>query len=270
MTLLTSHLQGKGALITGSNDGLGLSIAESLAACGCHIVLHGLVPEDAMADKIQAMRARFDVAVHYVRCNLIPEGRDDPVAALIEQAVAHIGRIDILVNNAVIRHFAAIDDFSLRDWNDSLAVNVTAAFRATQLVIPAMRMAHWGRIFNMTSVYGSRAVANRVDYVTTKTALLGLTRSIAVECIADGITCNAICPGSVLTPNIDERIKALMEEHNLAREAAVRRFLQGKQPNGELVEATHVAEMVAFLCTPAGNQITGAMMPIEGGWLAGS
>lgn len=269
MTLLTSQLHGKGALITGSNDGLGLSIAESLAASGCHIVLHGLVPEDAMAEKIQAMRARYDVNVQYVRCNLIPVGDSDPVSELIKETVAHLGRIDILVNNAVIRHFAAIDDFSLRDWNDSLAVNVTAAFRATQLVIPAMRAARWGRIFNMTSVYGSRAAANRVDYVTTKTALLGLTRSIAVECIADGITCNAICPGTVLTPNIDGRINALMEADKLTREAAVKRFLHGKQPNGELVEASHVADMVAFLCSPSANQITGAMMPIEGGWLAG-
>ena len=267
-TLNASHLRGKSALITGSNDGLGLSIAECLAAAGCHIVLHGLVPEETMLEKIDAMRTRYDVGVFYVRCDLLPKGDEDPVTALVAQAVTHLGRIDILVNNAVIRHFDAIERFSLRDWNDSLAVNLTAAFRATQLVIPEMRAQHWGRIFNMTSVYGSRAVANRVDYVTTKTALLGLTRSVAVECIADGITCNAICPGSVLTPNIDERINTLMQEQKLTREAAVKVFLQGKQPNGELVEAKHVAEMVVFLCGSAGNQITGAMMPIEGGWLA--
>jgi 3-hydroxybutyrate dehydrogenase len=268
MTPSSSHLRGKAALITGSNDGLGLAIAERLAEAGCRFILHGLVPEDAMTEKVATLRSTYDVEAFYIQCNLIPGDDADPVGTLIEHAVALVGRIDILVNNAVIRHFDPIERFALQDWNDSLAVNLTAAFRATQQVIPAMRAQQWGRIFNMTSVYGSRAVANRVDYVTTKTALLGFTRAVAVECLRDGITSNAICPGSVLTPNIDERITALMQEHQLERDAAVKMFLQGKQPNGEMVDSADVAEMVAFLCGPAGKQITGAMMPIEGGWLA--
>jgi 3-hydroxybutyrate dehydrogenase len=266
MTL--SKVRGKAALITGSTDGLGLAIAERLAQDGCRIVLHGLVPAETMAARLAELRGRFDVDVFYVRADLLPGKDGDPVADLFAQAVSLVGRIDILVNNAVIRHFDAVEQLPLQDWNNSMAVNLTAAFRAIQLAIPAMRAQQWGRIFNMTSVYGARATVNRVDYVTTKTAIVGLTRAVALECLADGITCNALCPGSVLTPNIDARIETLMQERELGRDAAVKEFLNGKQPNGQLVDAADVAEMVAYLCGPAARQITGVVMPIDGGWLA--
>jgi 3-hydroxybutyrate dehydrogenase len=261
-------MKGKTALITGSTNGLGLAIAEGLAAAGCAVVLHGLETGDAMKGTVNDMQRRHEVEVSYVRANLMQTDSTDPIAALFDRVQSCAGDIDILVNNAVIRHFASIDSFSLQHWNEALAVNLTAAFRAIQLALPGMRTRRWGRIFNMTSVYGSRAVENRVDYVTTKTALLGLTRAVAIECLNDGITCNAICPGSVLTPNIEKRIDTLMHEQKLDHEAAVKAFLQGKQPNGQLVEASHVAAMVVFLCGAAGSQINGAMMPIEGGWLA--
>ncbi|MGI4985122.1 MAG: SDR family NAD(P)-dependent oxidoreductase [Janthinobacterium lividum] len=258
-------LHGRAALVTGSSDGLGLAIAEGLAAAGCNIVLHGLETAGKMAPLLRELGTRHGVAVDYLHADL-----RDPAAVerLMREAGERVGRIDILVNNAVIRHFAAIDAFPLAHFQEALAVNVTAAFRAIQLALPAMRAAGWGRIFNMTSVYGARAVAQRVDYVTTKTALLGLTRAVAIETVNDGITCNAICPGSVLTPNIDGRIRDVMAARDLERDAATRVFLAGKQPGGKLVEAAHVADMVVFLCGPAGSQITGAMMPIEGGWLA--
>jgi len=131
-----------------------------------------------------------------------------------------------------------------------------------------MRERGWGRIINMSSVYGSRAVANRIDYVTTKTALLGMTRVVALENVETGVTCNAVCPGSVLTPDTDARVKKLMAEHGLDREAATRRFLAGKQPSQSFIPAEDVAELIVFLCGPAGSHITGAMLPIEGGWLA--
>ncbi|WP_454688586.1 SDR family NAD(P)-dependent oxidoreductase [Achromobacter aloeverae] len=266
MTL--SNLRGKTALVTGSNDGLGLAIAERLAKEGCRIVLHGLAPEESMAEKVSELRGAFDVEAFYVQCDLLPGHDPDPAGALVDRAVARAGPIDILVNNAVVRHFDAVERLPLQQWNDSLAINLTAAFRAIQQVIPSMRARRWGRIFNMTSVYGARAAANRVDYVTTKTAIVGLTRAVALECLEDGITCNALCPGSVLTPSIDARIDALMREQGLEREAAVTAFLKGKQPNGQLVDAADVAEMVVYLCGPAARQITGVVMPIDGGWLA--
>jgi 3-hydroxybutyrate dehydrogenase len=259
-------LKGKGALVTGSSNGLGLAMARSLAGAGCDIVLHGLDAPHDMTRTTDELASSFDVKVAYVQADLAtPQGVD----ALIDAAGKEVKTLDVLINNAVVRHFAGIETFPLEHWNSALAVNLTAAFRAIQRVLPGMRERGWGRIFNMTSVYGARAVANRVDYVTTKTALLGLTRSVAIETLNEGITCNAICPGSVLTPNIDGRINALMDERDLNRSDAVREFLKGKQPTGELVEAAHVGEMVVFLCGPAASQITGAMMPIEGGWLAG-
>lgn len=259
-------LKGKGALVTGSSNGLGLAMARALAGAGCDIVLHGLEAPQQMAHTVDELASAFDVNVGYVQADLAtPAGVD----ALIGAARERVRSLDVLINNAVVRHFAGIEAFPLDHWNNALAVNLTAAFRAIQQVLPGMRERGWGRIFNMTSVYGTRAVANRVDYVTTKTALLGLTRSVAIETLNQGITCNAICPGSVLTPNIDGRIHALMDERGLNRSDAVREFLKGKQPTGELVDAAHVGDVVVFLCGPSASQITGAMMPIEGGWLAG-
>ncbi|MBU6487940.1 MAG: SDR family oxidoreductase [Burkholderiales bacterium] len=259
-------LKGKSALVTGSSNGLGLAMARALAGAGCDIVLHGLETPGQMMSTMDELEHVFDVNVTYVQADLAtPSG----VETLIATATESVRSLDILINNAVVRHFAAIEAFPLDRWNSALAVNLTAAFRAIQLVLPGMRERGWGRIFNMTSVYGARAVANRADYVTTKTALLGLTRSVAIETLHQGITCNAICPGSVLTPNIDGRIHALMDERGLDRGDAVREFLKGKQPTGELVDAAHVGDMVVFLCGPSASQITGAMMPIDGGWLAG-
>ncbi|ACC74857.1 SDR family oxidoreductase [Paraburkholderia phymatum] len=259
-------LKGKGALVTGSSNGLGLAMARALAGAGCDIVLHGLETPQQMARTTDELAASFDVNVAYVQSDLASAAGVD---ALIDNAQARMKTLDVLINNAVVRHFAGLESFPLEHWNNALAVNLTAAFRAIQLTLPGMRERGWGRIFNMTSVYGARAIANRVDYVTTKTALLGLTRSVAIETLNQGITCNAICPGSVLTPNIDSRIDAVMRERGLQRSDAVREFLKGKQPTGELVDAAHVGELVVFLCGPSASQITGAMMPIEGGWLAG-
>jgi 3-hydroxybutyrate dehydrogenase len=258
-------MKGKSALVTGSSDGLGFAMADALAAAGCNVVLHGLESSGRMEPILRNLERRHGVRGAYVQVSLAdPDG----AKRLVETAREQMGSIDILINNAVVRHFASIEEFPAERWHEALAVNLSAAFLAIQQVLPGMRAKGWGRIFNMTSVYGSRAVANRVDYVTTKTALLGLTRAVAIEALDYGVTCNAICPGSVLTPNIDGRINDLMKARGLDRERAVREFLSGKQPTGKLVEASHVADMVVFLSGPSASQITGAMMPMEGGWLA--
>jgi 3-hydroxybutyrate dehydrogenase len=208
-------LNGKNVLVTGSSNGLGLAMATALAASGCNIVLHGLEPAQSVEQTTAELASSYDVSVSYVRADLSTvEGVD----ARVETARARVGSIDVLINNAVVRHFARIESFALEHWHRALAVNLTAAFRAIQLTLPGMRERGWGRIFNMTSVYGARATANRVDYVTTKTALLGLTRSVAVETLNQGITCNAICPGSVLTTKIEGRINDLMD----ARRSSIR------------------------------------------------
>jgi 3-hydroxybutyrate dehydrogenase len=258
-------MKGKSALITGSSSGLGFAIAEGLARAGCNIVLHGLETPASMTKVVSDFDHQFGVPAVYLQADLSQPGS---AQMLIRAARDKIGAIDVLINNAVVRHFAKIEEFPAERWNEALAVNLTAAFQAIQQALPDMRARGWGRIFNLTSVYGSRAVTDRVDYVTTKAALLGLTRAVAIETLNQGVTCNAICPGAVQTPGIDSRIAELMEARGIDREEAVREFLMGKQPTGRFVDPKHVADLVVFLCSSAGSQITGAMMPIDDGWLS--
>lgn len=258
-------LKSKCALITGSTGGLGYSIAESLAAAGCNIVLHGIESPDKAAVRMRELALRHGVDVSYSEADL---SHPDGVETMVEQAKARMGPVGVLVNNAVVRHFAPIEEFPTAAWDRALAVNLSAAFQAVRLLLPDMREHRWGRIVNMSSVYGSRGTTNRVDYVTTKSALLGFTRAVALETVGQGITCNAICPGSVRTPAIEQRIGEIVASGVSPAEAEAR-FLDGKQPTGRFIETGHVAELVVFICGPAGRDITGAMLPVEGGWLAG-
>ncbi|WPB55510.1 SDR family NAD(P)-dependent oxidoreductase [Xylophilus sp. GOD-11R] len=264
--MANGQLSGKTALVTGSGGGLGLAIGQALAEAGCRVVLHGLESASDMQETCARLAGSTGSEVSYRQADLA-----DPVAigALMQELVDQLGGIDILVNNAVVRHIAPIDDFPPAMWDRALAVNLSAAFHTIRLSLPGMRRRRWGRIFNMSSVYGSRATAHRVDYVTTKSAILGLTRSVALEAAADGITCNALCPGAVHTPGAEARIRTLMQDEGVDYDEARRRFLVGKQPSGQFVESLHVAQLLVFLCGAAGNEINGAMLPMEGGWLAG-
>ena len=255
---------GRTALVTGSTSGLGLAIAEALAASGCNLLLHGLEQPDAMAAPAAALAGAHGVAVDYLHADLSSAAG---VAGLAEAARSRFGRVDILVNNAVARQFGAIEAFPVEAWDRALAVNVSAAFHAVRLLLPGMKGAGWGRIVNMVSVYGHRGTPDRVDYVTTKAALLGFTRAVAVEVGGHGVTCNGVCPGSVSTPGTEARVEALMAG-GLGRDEAVRRFLAGKQPTGRFIEGKNVAASVAFLCSAAANDINGAVLPVDGGWLA--
>lgn len=258
-------LGGRVALLTGATAGLGFALAEALAAAGCHIVLNGLDDPDAFEPRRRALETRTGASVAYCPQDV---GQSSGVAALIEAALARFGRIDILVNNAVVRHFAPIVALDPADWDSALAVNLSAAFHAIRLVLPGMRERDFGRIFNMVSVYASRGASDRVGYVTTKAALLGLTRAAALENLDRDVTCHAICPGSVLTPGTDSRVRAIMAEQDLTREGAERLFLQGKQPSGRFVSADSVTALVVFLCGPVARDLTGAMLPVDAGWLA--
>jgi 3-hydroxybutyrate dehydrogenase len=257
-------LKGKAALVTGSSGGIGLAIAQELAEAGCHVVLHGLEDPSSVAEQLAAIRSQ-GVTAHYHQKDLQNPKEVEQLAAL---TLEQFGSIDILVNNAVTRHFSPIEAFPTERWDQALAVNLSAPFYLVKRVLPLMRQAGWGRIINMTSVYGSRGTPNRIDYVTTKSALIGMTRAIAAEVVGQDITCNALCPGSVLTPNIESRIRALMQEKKLNWDVATAKFLHGKQPGGKLIPAKHLAELALFLCTPAGGQMNGAVLPMENGWLA--
>lgn len=258
-------LKGRCALITGSTQGLGYAFAERLAAEGCNIVMNGF------GEKGEIERRRHQLeSEHGVR--VIHHGADvaDPaqIADLIATAEKALGSVEVLINNAVIRHFSPIETFKPEDWDRALAVNLSSAFHTVRLALPGMRARDFGRIINVSSVYGLFGAANRVDYVTTKTALIGFTRAIALETARTNITCNAICPATIPTPNIEERLEAERAKSGLSRAEAERAFLAARQPSGKFVSAERVAAMVALLCGPAGVDITGTAIPIDGGWSA--
>ena len=258
-------LPGRRALITGSTGGLGFAIAQALAGAGCDIMLNGLEPTAAVSSKLAAIQSAAVGKIAYCQADL---SHDQGVLALMDQTAQTLGGVDILVNNAVVRHFAPIETFDVARWNAALSVNLSAAFHTVRLSLPGMRAAGWGRIINMSSIYASRATRNRIDYVTTKTALLGFTRAVALETLDDGVTCNAVCPGAVHTPASEQRIRDAMAQDGTARDVAERNFLVGKQPSGRFIEAADVAALIVYLCGPHARDITGAVLPVDGGWLA--
>jgi 3-hydroxybutyrate dehydrogenase len=260
----TAPLAGKCALITGSVRGLGLAAAQRLAASGCHIILNGLEPPRETA-AIVADLQRHGVRSLYSRADL---RQPDDIAAMVDAATQAFGAIDILINNAVVRHVGSIEHFGTAEWDEAIAVNLSAAFHTIRLAVPSMKRNHWGRIINVSSIYGTRGAPNRVGYVTTKTALIGLTRAVALETVAHGITCNAVCPGTSESPVHEDALKTVMAAEGVSREEAERRFFAGKQPTGRFVGAENVASLIEFLCGPEGADITGAVLPIDGGWSA--
>jgi 3-hydroxybutyrate dehydrogenase len=260
----TAPLAGKCALITGSVRGLGLAAAQRLAAAGCHIVLNGLEPASETAS-ICGELERNGVRSLYCQADLrLP----DDIGEMVEQATALFGSVDILINNAVVRHVGSIEHFGTAEWDEAIAVNLSAAFHTIRLTVPAMKRNRWGRIINVSSIYGTRGAPNRVGYVTTKTALIGLTRAVALETVGHGITCNAVCPGTSETPVHEVALETVMAAEGVSREEAERRFFTGKQPTGRFIASDHVASLIAFLCGPEAADITGSVLPIDGGWSA--
>ena len=255
-------LNGKCALITGSVRGLGLAAARRFAAAGCNVVLNGF---DADRD-VEIIRAeleqQYSIKALYSPADL---RRPDEIESMVASAVHALGAVDVLVNNAVVRQTAPIDEFGVEDWDDGIAVNLSAAFHLIRLTLPGMKQRRWGRIINVSSIYGLRGAVNRANYVTTKTALIGLTRAVALETVADGITCNAVCPGTTETPVHEATVLASMAE-GLSREESERRLLLGKQPTARLISADAVAALMVFLCGAEANDITGAVLPMDGGW----
>lgn len=253
------------ALITGSTSGIGLAIARGLAAEGADIVLNGFGDPDAIEALREDLANEASVRVRYIGADL---AKPDEIEEMVRTIEGELGGIDILVNNAGIQHVAPVHAFPPERWDAVLAVNLSACFHTVRLVLPHMLARNWGRIINIASVHGLVASIHKAAYVAAKHGLVGLTKVVALETAATGVTCNAICPGWVLTPLVQQQVEARAAAEGIDMEEAKLRLLIEKQPSKRFVEPEQIAALVTFLCSDAAIQIRGAALPVDGGWTA--
>jgi 3-hydroxybutyrate dehydrogenase len=255
------QLSGKRAIVTGSNSGIGLGIARELARAGASLVLNSFsdtADDHALA---AALAAEFGVSVRYIRADM---SKPEECRALIEQA----GGCDILVNNAGIQHVARIEEFPTERWDAIIAINLSSAFHCTAAALPAMYAQGWGRVVNVASAHGLTASPYKSAYVAAKHGVVGLTKATALEAAGRGITCNAICPGYVLTPIVEKQIPDQMKTHNMDRETVIKQVMLSRQPSGDFATVEQVGGTAVFLCSDAAAQITGTTISVDGGWTA--
>ncbi|MDE2492023.1 MAG: 3-hydroxybutyrate dehydrogenase [Elusimicrobia bacterium] len=258
-------LKGKVAVVTGSTSGIGLGVARALAAQGAAVMLNGFGAER----EIEEIRAGLE-RVSGAKAAHHPADMSKPseIERLIEAAESKLGAVDVLVNNAGIQHVAPIESFPPEKWDAVLAINLSSSFHTIRAALPGMKKRGWGRIVNIASSHGLVASVQKAAYVAAKHGLVGLTKVVALETAGTGITCNAICPGWVLTPLVQKQIDALAARERLSGEAARRKLLAEKQPSGEFATPEQIGGLAVFLCSPAAEQIRGASLAIDGGWTA--
>jgi len=257
-------LNGRGAIITGSLDGIGYAIASALARQGCSVMLNGFGPDDLIGDRVAALRD-LGVDADYHGAD-ISDARQ--IGDMVGAANRRFGQVDILVNNAVTRFDAEIENLPPEKWSYALAVNLTAAYHLIRLTLPGMKQRNWGRIISLASIFGVEGTPRRTDYVVTKHGLVGMTKVVALECAGFGITCNALCPGLVDTPHIRRMIAGRMAETGQTEEQATTAFLEPRQPSRRFVTPERIGALAAFLCSDDACDITGTPIPIDGGWQA--
>jgi 3-hydroxybutyrate dehydrogenase len=257
-------LKGKTALVTGSTSGIGLGIARALAAQGANVVINGFGEATTIQGVEKELQA-LGVRTLYHGADMSKPGEIEQMVGAAEQT---FGRVDILVNNAGIQHVAPVESFPVERWDSIIAINLTSAFHTTRIVVPKMKQANWGRIINVASVHGLVASAEKSAYVAAKHGIVGFTKSIALETAQTGVTCNAVCPGWVLTPLVQIQVDARAERDKLDQEAAKRSLLGEKQPSMQFVTTEQLAGLVVFLCSPAADQVRGVAWNVDGGWYA--
>ena len=258
-------LKGKSALVTGSTSGIGLGIATALAEAGANVMLNGF-GDAAEIERIRsALAERTGVQVLHSGADM---SKPDQTAAMVHDAQARFGQLDVLVNNAGIQFVAAVDALPQDKWELILAINLSSNFYAIKAALPGMKERNSGRIINIASAHGLVASPFKAAYVAAKHGVVGLTKTVALEVAETQITCNAICPGYVRTPLVEGQIADQAKAHNLSRDAVIRDVILASQPNKRFVEVEELGELVVFLCSPAAASITGAALPIEGGWTA--
>ena len=254
-------LKGKTAVVTGSNSGIGLGVARSLAAAGAKVVLNSFTDREEDHALAADMAKEFGTEVRYIKADM---SKGEECRALIEQA----GACDILVNNAGIQHVAPIDEFPVEKWNAIIAINLNSAFHCTAAALPLMRKAGWGRVVNIASAHGLTASPYKSAYVAAKHGIVGMTKVVALETAKENITANAICPGYVLTPLVEAQIPDTAKEYNLSEEEAVEQVILARQPSKQFATVEQIGGTAVFLCSDAAEQITGTTISVDGGWTA--
>ncbi|WP_341889722.1 3-hydroxybutyrate dehydrogenase [Variovorax sp. YR752] len=258
-------LKGKTALVTGSTSGIGLGIACRLAAAGANVVLNGFGDAEGPKAEVAAAGKPHGVKVGYHGADM---SKPAEIEAMVAYAAREFGGVDILVNNAGIQHVANVEDFPVERWDAIIAINLSSAFHAMRLAIPAMRAKNWGRIVNIASAHGLVASAGKSAYVAAKHGIVGLTKASALELATTGVTVNAICPGWVLTPLVQKQVDARAARDGVDNEEAKRRLLGEKQPSLQFTTPEQLGDLAVFLCSPAGDNVRGQAWAVDGGWTA--
>ncbi|MEP6607214.1 MAG: 3-hydroxybutyrate dehydrogenase [Burkholderiaceae bacterium] len=257
-------LKGKTALVTGSTSGIGLAIAHALASEGANIVINGFGAPDLIAAVERDLQAR-GIRTMYHGADM---SKPTEIEQMMRTAESGLGGVDVLVNNAGIQHVAPIESFPVDRWDAIIAINLNSAFHTTRLAMPRMKKENWGRIINIASLHGLVASAEKSAYVAAKHGLVGLTKAVALETAQTGVTCNAICPGWVLTPLVQQQVDARAQRDKIDVQAAKKALLAEKQPSLQFVTKEQLAALAVFLCSPAADQVRGAAWNVDGGWYA--
>ncbi|GFZ87447.1 3-hydroxybutyrate dehydrogenase [Elstera cyanobacteriorum] len=258
-------LKGKNALVTGSTSGIGRGMALKLAEAGANIMLNGFGAAEEIADLRRHIETTYKVGVDYHGADL---SRVADIEDMMKTAAAKFGLVDILINNAGIQHTAPTEAFPVDKWDAVIAINLSSAFHASRLAIPAMKAAGWGRIINTASVHGLVGSVHKVAYVAAKHGIVGMTKVVALELAGSGVTCNAIAPGWVATPLVQKQIDARAAAEGISVDEARKKLLGEKQPSMAFAETDQLGALAVFLSSPAADQITGITLPMDGGWTA--
>jgi 3-hydroxybutyrate dehydrogenase len=258
-------LKGKVAVVTGSTSGIGLALAKAYAEQGCNVVINGFGDATAIEEERAGIENAFGVKAHYSSADM---SKADEIAAMIAMAETEFGAVDVLVNNAGIQFVSPVEDFPIEKWNQIVAINLSSAFHAIRAALPGMKARKWGRIINTASAHALVASPFKSAYVAAKHGVAGLTKTVALETAAHGITVNAVCPGYVWTPLVEKQIPDTMAARGLTREQVIRDVLLAAQPTKEFVTVEEVAALAIYLSGDMARSITGAIISIDGGWTA--